>query len=216
MALPWLSKFWEPDSGSSQQRNLDWVCPEEQGTVPKGLVLIFSFPFHYMRVKDRRVDWVLWWTCTTSRECQSKYLAVSLVTDNLSSWSRKTTEAPNIPTSEVKLGVLKRLNKTMVLKPYLSCFIQEKSLQWDRKKIGFMQNSLEPHQSDMHIGYRVSPISVHILSLARISGFWPTILQQFFCCRLLRWRVRFHLRFWGYNQHVITCGTCKGWGLHED
>ena len=29
-----------------------------------------------------RVDWDLWEKCTTSRECKTKYLAVSPVTDN--------------------------------------------------------------------------------------------------------------------------------------
>ena len=108
-----------------------------------------------------------------------------------------------------------RENKTMVPMPYLSRF-RRKEFSLEIRKFCFLQNSLELHQPDMHIDYRVIPISVHILSLARISGFRPTILQQFFCCRLLRWWVRFRLRFLVYNQHVIACGTCKGWGLHEE
>ena len=180
MALPWLSKFWEPDSGSSQQRNLEWVCPEEQGTVPKGLVLIFSFPFHYMRVKDRRDDWVVWWTCTTSRECQSKYLAVSPVTDNLSSWSRKTTEDPNIPTSEVKFEGWTRVEETMVFMPYLSPF-EENVLQSVRKNWHYAKIALNSTSQICIKVIRVIPLSVHIVSLARsiFNGIWPTLLQIF-------------------------------------
>jgi len=35
-----------------------------------------------------------------------------------------------------------------------------------------MQNSLELHQPNMHIGYRVIPLSVHIVSLARFIFKW--------------------------------------------
>ena len=162
-----------------------------RGLFPKGLVLIFSFPFHYMRVKDRRVDWVVWWKCTTSAECQSKYLAVSPVTNNLSIRSRKTTEAPNIPTSEVKLDVLKRLIKTMVFKPYLSCCIQEKSLQRDREKSAFCKIALKLHQPNMHTGYRVIPLSVHQKSLARISWILTHSLQRNSFVAGYFWRVSF-------------------------
>ena len=98
------------------------------------------------------------------------------------------TEAPNIPTSDVKLVLLKRVLKTVVFKPYLSCFIKEKSLQWDRKN-WLSANSLELHQPNMHIDYRVIPLSVHIVSLARsiFNGIWPTLLQNIICCRIL-WR----------------------------
>ena len=56
-----------------------WWC----GELPlKGLVLVFSWPSRKMSVMVERVDWVLWEKCTTSRECQTKYLAVSPVMDN--------------------------------------------------------------------------------------------------------------------------------------
>ena len=80
----------------------------------------------------------------------------------------------------------------MAFKPYQ--FLQKKSLCKELGKIWLYANSLELHQLDMHIGYRVIPISVHILSLVRISGFWPTILQHFFCCSLIRWRVSFSFK----------------------
>jgi hypothetical protein len=44
-------------------------------------------------------------------------------------------------------------------------------------KIGFMQNSLELHQPNMHIGYRVIPLSVHQKSLAGISWILTHSLQ---------------------------------------
>ena len=48
----------------------------------KDLVSFFSFPYHKWCVKDSWVEWVQWWTCTTSAECKTKYLAVSPETDN--------------------------------------------------------------------------------------------------------------------------------------
>ena len=40
------------------------------------------FLFTSRRSRSEWADGVLWWTCTTSAECQSKYLDVSPVTDN--------------------------------------------------------------------------------------------------------------------------------------
>ena len=70
---------------------------------------------------------------------------------------------------------------------------EENVLQSVRQKLSFMQNSLELHQPNMHIGYRVIPLSVHIVSLARsiFNGIWPTLLHIFICCRLFWRRVSF-------------------------
>ena len=81
-----------------------------------------------------------------------------------------------------------------------------------------MQNSLELHQPNMHIGYRVIPLSVHIVSLARsiFNGIWPTLLQIINCCRIFwRW-VRTTFGFRVYNQHVFACGASWRWRLFED
>ena len=52
--------------------------------------------------------------------------------------------------------------------PYLSR-VRRKEFSIEIRKICFLQNSLELHQPNMHIDDKVIPISVHILSLARIS-----------------------------------------------
>ena len=81
-----------------------------------------------------------------------------------------------------------------------------------------MQNSLELHQPNMHIGYRVIPLSVHIVSLARsiFNGIWPILLQIFICCRMLWRRVRFSLRVSSLQPTCFACGTWRWWRLHED
>ena len=75
------------------------------------------------------------------------------------------TEAPNIPTSEVKLVVLKRVVKTKV-SSHTCLALSKKSLYIEIGKNWLSANSLELHQPNMHIGYRVIPLSVHIVSLA--------------------------------------------------
>ena len=63
----------------------------------------------------------------------------------------------------------------------LSQTFEENVLQSVRQKLAFMQNSLELHQPNMHIGYRVIPLSVHIVSLARsiFNG------SDSLCCKIL-------------------------------
>ena len=63
----------------------------------------------------------------------------------------------------------------------LSQTIEENVLQSVRQKLAFMQNSLELHQPNMHIGYRVIPLSVHIVSLARSI----LMVSDPPCCKLL-------------------------------
>jgi hypothetical protein len=48
----------------------------------KGLVLVFSRLFHTWLLWNHGADWVIWEKCTTSRECQTKYLAMSPVMDS--------------------------------------------------------------------------------------------------------------------------------------
>ena len=90
---------------------------------------------------------------------KTKYLAVSSVTDNFEQLIKDSTETPNIPISKLKLDGWTREDEIMVFMPYLSGF--EESVFKRVGKIGFMQISLELHQPNMHIGYRVIPLSVH-------------------------------------------------------
>ena len=66
----------------------------------------------------------------------------------------------------------------MVFKPYMSCFIQEKSFQRDREKFAFCKIALKLHQPNMHTGYRVIPLSVEQKSLTRISWILTHSLQR--------------------------------------
>ena len=68
----------------------------------------------------------------------------------------------------------------MVFKPYLSCFIKEKSY-FEIGKNWLSAISLELHQPNMHIGYRVIPLSVHIVSLARSI----LMVSDPLCCKIL-------------------------------
>ena len=53
-----------------------------EGLLLKSLVSVFSRPWRRMSIVVNGVDQNLWGKCTTSRECQTKYLAVSPVMDN--------------------------------------------------------------------------------------------------------------------------------------
>ena len=59
--------------------------------------------------------------------------------------------------------------------------LSKKSLYIEIGKNWLSANSLELHQPNMHIGYRVIPLSVHIVSLARsiFNGSDPL------CCNIL-------------------------------
>jgi len=75
----------------------------------------------------------------------------------------------------------------------LSQTFGENVLQSVRQNWLLCKIALKLHQPNMHIGYRVIPLSVHIVSLARsiFNGIWPTLLQNFICCRLFWRRVSF-------------------------
>ena len=148
---------------------------------PKGLVSGFSFSFHYMRVKDRRVVWVSWWKCTTSAECKTKYLAVSPVTDKFEQLIKDSTEAPNIPISKVKSWWANKGRWDYGFHAIL-VLISKKSVFKRVGKIGFMQIILELHQPNMHIGYRVIPLSVH----HSVTCQTPFLMESDpLCCKLL-------------------------------
>ena len=103
----------------------------------------------------------------------------------------------------------------MVFMPYLSR-VRRKEFSIEIRKICFLQNSLELHQPNMHIDYRVIPKSVHILSLARISWILTHCFATILLLQVFQLTCEISLRFRVYNQHVIACGTCKGRGLHEE
>ena len=53
-----------------------------EGLLLKSLVLILPWPMRKMCDIGRKVERDLWGNCTTSRECKTKYLAVSPVMDD--------------------------------------------------------------------------------------------------------------------------------------
>ena len=88
----------------------------------KGLVSIFSFPFHFKKVKVR-MGWLglMVKVHNRLRVSKTKYLAVSPVTDNSEQLDKDVNGGLNIPNSHVKFEGWTRVEKTMDFMPYLSC-----------------------------------------------------------------------------------------------
>ena len=118
---------------------------------------------------------------------KTKYLAVSPVTDNSSSWSRMSTEAPNISISLSKTWWVNKGRRDYGFHAILSQTFEENVLQSVRQNWLLCKTALKLHQPNMHIGYRVIPLSVHIVSLARsiFNGIWPTLLQNFILLQIV-------------------------------
>ena len=78
-----------------------------------------------------------------------------------------------------------------------TCLELKKVFSKEIGKIGFMQNSLELHQSNMHIGFRVIPLSVHHSVTCQTPFLMesdPRCCNIFLIADLIRWRVRFRLK----------------------
>ena len=85
-----------------------------------------------------------------------------------------STENLNIPISQVKFEIWTRVEGTMVFMPYLSHNLVDEKCFEEIDKIGFTQNSFEPHQPNMHIANRSLPLWVHKYHLPDpFQWFWP-------------------------------------------
>ena len=142
------------------------------------IVVVVSLNYQYVHIRfsrERPCRWSMTWPIEMLIFCRIPYPWVS----DGQLWAPEQRQAWNdwiwrrwksITYLNFLKGFLFRIReyKTMVFMPYLSR-VRRKEFSIEIRKICFLQNSLELHQPNMHIDYRVIPISVHILSLARIS-----------------------------------------------
>ena len=151
------------------------------------IVVVVSLNYRYVHIRfsrERPCRWSMTWPIEMLIFCENS-LSLRFWWTTLSTWTEASLERLDLKKMDV--CYLPQFLKGFFLEQgkirlWFSCHtypeVEEKSSQIEIRKICFLQNRLELHQPNMHIGYRVIPISVHILSLARISWILTHSLQR--------------------------------------